>query len=388
MTKAGSDLHFDFATAGRILFGCGVAGRVPTVASSFGRRILVVTGKRQEPAQALFSSNDLECSYFSVPGEPTVEIARSGAMAARDFAADVVVAVGGGSVIDAGKAIAALAANSRDVLDYLEVVGAGLPLTQDPLPCIAVPTTAGTGSEVTRNAVLASTTDNVKASLRHPRMLPRAAVVDPELTLSLPPDWTAFTGLDALTQLIEPAVSSRANSMTAMFCREGIQTALASLPRAFADGSDLNARRGMSWASLLGGLSLANAGLGVIHGLAAPIGGAFPAPHGAVCAAMLPAGCRVNVKALSNRAPNHPALARYSEIAALFSSTGSGRPEDLAEALAGLCQRLAIPGLRHWGIGDAHVPALAKLAMKSSSMKANPIPLTIEEVTECLASSL
>ena len=186
---------------------------------------------------------------------------------------------------------------------------------RDPHPFIAVPTTAGTGSEVTRNAVLGSPEHGVKVSLRDPRMLPRVAIVDPELTAGLPPAITASTGLDALTQLIEPYVCSRANPMTDALCLDGIRMAASSLPRAFADGNDAEARTGMSYASLLGGMALANAGLGVVHGFAAPVGGMFDAPHGAVCAALLAAGMRQNIAALRARSPQSEALLRYARIA-------------------------------------------------------------------------
>ncbi|HYO81794.1 MAG TPA: iron-containing alcohol dehydrogenase, partial [Bryobacteraceae bacterium] len=200
-------IPFEFATAARIVFGRGTLARVDGIAAELGRRAFRVTGRT-------FASAD----SFVVSGEPTIDLVRAGAEQCRRFGGDVVVAIGGGSVLDAGKAIAALAANPGDALDYLEVVGRGQPLSAAPLPVIAVPTTAGTGSEVTRNAVLASPEHGVKASLRHPSMLPRAAVVDPELTLDLPREVTASTGLDALTQLIEPYISVRANALTDMFC--------------------------------------------------------------------------------------------------------------------------------------------------------------------------
>ena len=234
-----------------------------------GRKALVVTGALRERALRLLGALKavgIACVPFAVPGEPTVDLVRDGSAMARAEGCDLVIAMGGGSSLDAGKALAALITNTRDPLDYLEVVGRGQPLEQTPAPMIAIPTTAGTGSEVTRNAVLASHEHRVKASLRSASMLPRLAVVDPELTWDLPPGITASTGLDALTQLIEPYVSTRANRMTDLYCAEGIRRAAAALPRAFDDGSDREARHDMAWASLLGGLSLANAGLGAVHG--------------------------------------------------------------------------------------------------------------------------
>jgi hypothetical protein len=221
----------------------------------------------------------------------------------------MVIAIGGGSAIDTGKALAALLTNPGEPLDYLEVIGRGQPLQHPSAPLIAVPTTAGSGAEVTRNAVLASPEHRVKASLRSPFLLPRLALVDPELTLNLPRAITAATGLDALTQLIEPYVSSRANAMTDLYCVDGLRRAAAALPRVWEDGQDREARTAMSWASLLGGMALANAGLGAVHAFAAPMGGMWPAPHGAICAAVLPHAIEVNVEALRRRAPTTPRCA-------------------------------------------------------------------------------
>src|SRR5215471_8737394 len=271
-------MRFEFATAQRIVFGEGAVRDVPAAARGFGKRAILVRGSSADRAAALRAALEaagMSCAEFVVAGEPTVELIRS---APRD--ADLVVAIGGGSVLDAGKAIAAMTTNPGDPLDYLEVIGRGQPLKAAAAPCIAIPTTAGTGSEVTRNAVLASPQHGVKASLRSAGMLPRLAVVDPELTWSLPRAVSAATGLDALTQLIEPYCSVRANPMTDALCVEGIRCAARALPRVCANGADREARSEMAWASLLGGMALANAGLGAVHGFAAPIGGMFPAPHG------------------------------------------------------------------------------------------------------------
>ena len=217
------------------------------------------------------------------------------------------------------------------------------------LPFIAVPTTAGTGSEVTRNAVLGSPEHGVKASLRSPLMLPALALVDPEMTFGLPPAITASTGLDALTQLIEPYVCNRANPLTDALCRDGLATVARSLVRACTRGRDTEARIGMSYASLLGGLALANAGLGVVHGFAAPIGGMFDAPHGAVCAALLPLGMAANIKALRERAPESGSLIRYGEIAGILTGNAQATPEDGAEWVRLLVRHLAVPPLRSYG---------------------------------------
>ncbi len=375
---------FEFATAGRIVFGEGSVGQVPAAAASMGKRVLLVTGstpERSAPLRQALSGAGLSVVDFTVAVEPTVDLIRRGP---RDC--DVVVACGGGSVLDAGKALAGLATNPGDPMEYLEVVGQGRPLKNAAAPCIAIPTTAGTGSEVTRNAVLASTEHGVKASLRSASMLPRIAVVDPELTYAMPRSVTASTGLDALTQLIEPYVSVKANPMTDQFCVEGIRRAARALLRAWSNGADIEARRDMAWASLLGGMALANAGLGAVHGFAAPVGGLFTAPHGAVCAAILPHAMRVNVDALGERQPGN--LTRYDEVARLLTGNPHAVAADAALWLGELCARLEIPSLRTYGVTAADVPALVEKAAQASSMKGNPLPLTQDELREILTASL
>jgi alcohol dehydrogenase class IV len=372
-------MRFEFATATRILFGEGTAATLPDLARTFGTRPLVVTGASPERAAGLVAA--LSALTFAVPGEPTVELVREGAQRAKDAGCDVVISIGGGSVIDAGKAIAALATNGGEPLEFLETVGKGRAMTAPALPFVAVPTTAGTGSEVTRNAVLGSPQHGVKASLRSPLMLPRVAVVDPELTYGLPPAITAYTGLDALTQLIEPYVSSRANPLVDAICVEGIRRVAGALRRAYHDGSDRDARRDMAMGSLFGGLALANAGLGVVHGFASPLGGQTTAPHGALCAALLPHGMAANVGALRARAPQHPALERYAEIARLLTGRSEATVEDGIDWVRGLCAEINIPALRAWGISQADLPGIVEKAAKASSMQANPLPLTSEELT-------
>ena len=375
---------FEFATAARILFGEGTVRQVPAAAASLGRRALLVTGaspERARPLQNSLAAAGVSTIPFAVPGEPTLDLIRS---APRDC--DFVIAFGGGSALDAAKAIAALLTNPGDPLDYLEVIGAGRPLVHPAAPCIAIPTTAGTGSEVTRNAVLASPMHRVKASLRSPSMLPRLAVVDPELTYALPPAITASTGLDALTQLIEPYVSLRANPMTDQFCVEGMRRAASALPRVCEEGGDREARCDMAWASLLGGMALANAALGAVHGFAAPLGGMFPAPHGAVCAALLPHAMGVNVRAILARAPEK--LARYDEVARLLTGKPQAIAPDGVAWIANLCQKLEIPPLRTYGVGENDLAVLVEKAALASSMKGNPIELTAEELREIISLAL
>lgn len=379
-------MRFEFATATRIIFGEGVAASLPEVARTFGTRPMVVTGASKDRAAAMIRA--LSAQTFAVDGEPTIEMVRAGARRIEEAGCDVVISMGGGSVIDAGKAMAALATNGSDPLEFLEVIGKGRAISCPPLPFIAVPTTAGTGSEVTRNAVLGSPEHGVKASLRSPSMLPKVAMVDPELTYGLPPEITAFTGLDALTQLIEPYVSARANPLTDAVCVEGIRRAGGALRRAYQDGMDAEARREMALASLFGGLALANAGLGVVHGFAAPLGGRWKAPHGALCAALLPNGMEANVCALRARAPGHPSLERYAVIARLLTGRSEASVEDGVEWVRELCADLRIPALRRWGITREELPEVVEKAAKASSMQANPLPLTKQEMLEAMEAAL
>ncbi|MCZ2074987.1 MAG: iron-containing alcohol dehydrogenase [Bryobacteraceae bacterium] len=384
-------MSFEFATASRIVFGRGAVREIVPSARRMGARALVVTGRHPERAGWLMTSltaAGLDPAVFPVDGEPTIDSVRNGVELARKRACDVIISLGGGSAIDAGKGIAALLANNGDPLDYLEVVGKGRALEKPSAPFIAAPATAGTGSEVTRNAVLASPADKVKASLRSPFMLPELAVVDPELTLDLPPDITAFTGLDALTQVIEPYVSARRNAMTDLFCLEGMRRVSRSLVQAYDDGASIEAREDMAFASLMGGLSLANAGLGVVHGFAAPIGGMFNAPHGAVCAALLPHGIKANIRALTARAGDHEVLDRYQMVARILTGDEGASAEDGAAWVHELCRRLGIPGLAAYGVDAAAVPVLVEKASGASSMKANPLVLTREELTDTLERAL
>jgi alcohol dehydrogenase class IV len=384
-------MPFEFATASRIVFGAGSVREVASAARQWGSRALVVAGRNVERAEGLIRQLEpagLSGSTFQVQGEPTVAAIRDGVRVAHEDGSEIVIAIGGGSAIDAGKAIAALITNGPEPLDYLEIIGRGTPLANPSAPFIAIPTTAGTGSEVTRNAVLASPEHSVKASLRSPHMLPRLAVVDPGLTLNLPAALTASTGLDALTQLLEAWVSLRANPLTDGFCREGLPLAARSLRTAYWNGGDIEARTDMSLAALLSGLALANAGLGAVHGFAAPVGGMFDAPHGAVCAALLPHATAVNIAALNSRAPEGEHSRRYGEAARILTGDAHATADDLIPWLTGLCRDLEIPSLRAYGIGEKNAAGLVEKAARSSSMKGNPITLTTEELHEIVARAL
>ena len=390
--KGRPDVRFEFATAQRVIVGAGSLGEAGAIAESLGRRALVVTGRtpgRAERLLGILRERGVASVTFAVAGEPEIETVQTGTALAKAEQCDHVIGFGGGGALDAGKAIAAMLTNPGEVQEYLEVIGFGKTLVNPPAPFVAIPTTAGTGSEATRNAVLLSPEHRVKISLRSPLMLPKIALVDPELTYELPPAITAATGMDALAQLIEPYVCSRANPMTDALCTEGIQRAAHSLRKAFEGGQKDAARLDMAVASLFGGMALANAGLGAVHGLAGPIGGMFPAAaHGAVCAALLPHVVTANLAALRARDWSSDALIRYERVAALLT----GRPTAAAEAgvewLRSLVLDLGIPPLASYGITQADLPDLVSKAAGASSMRANPIALATAELSAILESAL
>jgi alcohol dehydrogenase class IV len=376
---------FEFATAGRVVFGAGRAAELPALAAGLGSRALLCTGSDPTRYAAVTAPLTLPAETVRVTGEPTVESVRAAAAAARDHGADVVVAVGGGSVLDAAKAVAMLLANGGDPVDYLEVVGRGRPVRRRAVPCLAVPTTAGTGAEVTANAVLASPGHRVKASLRSPLMLPSVALVDPALTLDCPPPVTASAGLDALTQCLEPYVCVRANPLTDCLARSGLRHAAAGLRRAYSDGSDLDARTAMSTCSLFGGMALANAKLGAIHGVAGVLGGMISIPHGVACAALLAPVVEVNVARLRAREPDNPALARYGELARLLTGRPEASVEDGLAWIRDTVARLDVPPLGAFGLRREDWDQVVAGAARSSSMQGNPIRLTEDDLHEILA---
>ncbi len=378
--------QFEFSTAARIVFGAGSIRGLGLAAAGLGRRALLITGKSARHAakvEEILSSSEVVCHRFQVASEPTVEDVRQAAASAKLNQCNLVIGLGGGSVMDAAKATAGMLTNEGDLLDYLEVIGGAQPLKHPGAPCLTIPTTAGTGTEVTRNAVLASPQHRFKVSLRSSLILPRLALVDPELTYDLPPSITATSGLDALTQLIEAYVSHRANPLTDGFCLEGLKRAAVSLRTAYQAPSPA-ARADMAMAALLSGLALANAGLGVIHGFAAPLGGTYSAAHGALCAAVLPWGMRINVRALRERDAENIALVRYTEVARLLTGESSAAAEDGVSWVSDLCNALAVAPLRHLGVRKEDFPALVDKASSASSMKANPILLHREELLEIL----
>jgi alcohol dehydrogenase class IV len=381
---------FEFATAGRIMVGPGRAAELPGVLAGLGSRVLVCTGADPERHARLLAGLGLPAAVFPVPGEPTVELARAAVAAAREHGADAVAAIGGGSVIDTGKAVAMLLGNGGDPLDYLEVVGSGRPITRPAAPCVAMPTTAGTGAEVTANAVLAVPQHRLKASLRSTLMIPRVALVDPLLTLSCPPAVTAASGLDALTQCLEPFVSVRATPLTDGLAREGLRRAGAGLRTAYADGADLGARADMALCSLLGGMALANAKLGAVHGLAGVIGGTADVPHGMACAAVLVPVIEANVRALRSGPgqADHDPLGRYAEAARLLTGHPAASVEDGLAWIRVTLTLLNVPGLAAFGLGPQDADDIAAKALTSSSMQGNPVPLSHEDLKAIVLQAL
>jgi len=377
--------RFEFATAGRIMAGAGRAAELPGVLAGLGSRVLACTGADPARHADLLAGLGLPTVAFPVAGEPTVELARAGVAVAREHGADVVAAVGGGSVIDLGKAVAMLLANGGDPLDYLEVVGSGQKITQPAVPCVAVPTTAGTGAEVTANAVLAVPEHGLKASLRSPLMIPRVALVDPLLTVSCPPAVTAASGLDALTQCLEPFVSVRATPLTDGLAREGLRRAATGLRAAHADGSHLAARTDMATCALLGGMALANAKLGAVHGLAGVIGGTADVPHGMACAALLAPVIDANVRALRS---GSPVLDRYAEVARLLTGKPGASIQDGLDWIRETLILLAVPGLAGFGLGPEDADDIAAKALTSSSMQGNPVALSQGDLTAILLEAL
>ncbi len=355
--------------------------------------VLVVTGRDPSRHADVLDTLRARVSVVlvTIAREPTTEDAEAALEKARAASALAVVAIGGGSALDLGKAVAALIPNEGSPLDYLEVVGRGRPLARDPLPFVAVPTTAGTGAEATKNAVLSALGPEgrrVKVSLRSDRMLPALALVDPELTLSVPPATTAATGLDALTQVIEPYVSNAATPFTDALCREAIPRGARALVRAWTDGRDLDARTELSLVSLHGGLALANAKLGAVHGLAGPLGGLLDAPHGALCARLLPLVMEANLTALRARAAGAPALARHADVARWVTGDAEAGADDAVAWARALVRDLAIPSLSAMGMTHADIPQLAAQASRSSSTKGNPVVLTERELCAILEEAL
>lgn len=384
----------------RIVFGDGVRRQLPELALEFGRRVLLVTGSaslRNSPAwpELLQGMQKKGLSYLhvSVSGEPSPQLADELAQQFRSAHIDVVVGIGGGSVLDAAKAIAGLLRVPNSVMDYLEGVGPELPYQGPAVPFIAVPTTAGTGSEATRNSVLSVQGEGgFKKSFRHESLVAKVAVVDPELLATCPRDLIAADGMDALTQLLESYVSLKANPFTDALALSGIRAARDSLLPWYSGEGDVSAyRSGMAYASLLSGITLAQVGLGSVHGLAAPLGAFFPIPHGVVCGTLVAECSAANIRCLQARAPHSPAFGKYAELGRLLAGD-AGLDDDsarsaLLDRLAEWTARLELPRIGRYGMRHDDIPRVIANC-RGSSMKTNPIVLTDDEVAGILESRL
>ena len=374
---------FDLALPRKVVFGPGRAAELAGLVASLGSRVLLCTGS--DPSRHRHLLGDVEpVAVVRVTREPLVDDARSALDEARAAGADSVVAIGGGSVLDLAKAVAVLLGNGTDPLDHLEVVGRGLPIERPAVPYVAVPTTAGTGAEATANAVLGAPEHGRKASIRSPHMLAAVALVDPLLTLPCPPAVTASSGLDALTQCLEPFVSPKANPATDAVAADGLRRGARSLRRAYEHGDDRAAREDMALCSLFGGIALANAKLGAVHGVAGVVGGMVDAPHGAVCAALLAPVVEANVRALRERDPGSPALDRYAAAARLLTGRDAATVEDAVAWLRETVEALQVPPLRDVGLRPARYAEVAEKSARSSSMQGNPVALTADELVAVL----
>ena len=383
-------INFQFATSTQIIFENGSFKKVPGLIKNLGSKVLIVSGKNQKLANQLsgwLSELDFVFEIFSINSEPTTLDIENGTALAKKSGCNVVAGVGGGSVIDSAKAIAALATNTGELTDYLEVIGKGMKLEKAPLPYIAIPTTAGTGAEVTKNSVIKSIQHNVKVSLRSDLMFPTIAVIDPELTLTMPPEITASTGVDALTHLLETYVSCHSNPFIDMLCREGMTRIANFLERAFVNGNDLESRENMAMASMLGGMALANVKLGAVHGFAGPLGGMFPIPHGAVCACLLPAVMEINISVLMEKKLDSQLL-KFNEVAKILTQNNLATAQDGANWVQEMVKKLKIPSLSDFELTSDSFPELIEKARNSSSMQGNPMELDSAQLFEILNKSL
>ncbi len=383
--------RFEITTPPRVVIGEGAVERLGELVSSLGRRVLLVTGSHPERVQDHINAllrQGFSVETLSIAHEPTLEDIEQGLFFARETARDLVVSMGGGSVLDAGKAIAGLVAHAGEVLDTLEVVGSGQTLHRAGIPFVAVPTTAGTGAEVTQNAVIEVTARRLKVSLRSPWLLARLVIVDPRLSLGLPLAVTRASGFDALTQLVEAFVSRRGNAYTDGLARDGLVRAARHLPRVCTEPNNLVSRGEMAYASLLSGLCLANAKLGAVHGLAGPLGGMFRAPHGALCAALLAPIMRANLEALRAEPEPGRGLDRLTEFASLVLDDRTASAEDGVVWLEALTRQLEVESLSALGVGSDSFGAIVERSLGSSSMQGNPVVLEPARLAGALREAL
>ena len=391
--------HFSLSRLPRIEFGSGAIAALPAIARGFGTRALLVTGAAslmQSPTWRSLTDGltglRMNWLHLAIPGEPSPQMVDDAVRALGDAGIDVVVGIGGGSALDAAKAIAGLLKPGNSVMDHLEGVGPELPYAGPATPFIAVPTTAGTGSEATKNAVLSvQGPGGFKKSFRDERLMAEYAIVDPNLLATCPPGVIAANGMDAFTQLLESFVSSRAAPLTDSLAWGGMKAARDGLLPFYRDARDEKARERMAYAALVSGITLAQVGLGSVHGVAAPLGAFFPIPHGVACGTLVATATRVNIEALRARDPSHPALEKYAQVGRLLSRQGQLDQEAahaaLVDMLDGWTRELRLPGLAHYGVTPADVPRLVSNS-RGSSMKTNPVVLEDAEIAAMLAARI
>jgi alcohol dehydrogenase class IV len=376
---------FQFMTTSRIIFGEGSLQSSLSVINQFGYSVLLVTGKDLTRSQLIINylkGQSMRYQHISVSGEPNITMVEESAVLARRFKPDMVVAIGGGSVLDMGKALAAMVTNAGDLYDYVEVVGRNVPIKAEPLPMIAIPTTASTGSEVTKNAVLKSAQDKVKVSLRSPEMLPNVAIVDPTLTYGTDPQTSGRGAMDAFTHLMEAYVCGEPNPLTDMICEEGLRRLTHSIISGCRQDNP-RARSDLSFAAMLGGMAITNAKLGAAHGLAAALGGKISAPHSVIAARLAPFVMQENMRAAKQEGRSD-LLARYRKIAKLVTEDDDADMDDAIRWVNSMLDKLEIPSLSHYGVCDISFATVAEDAMKTVAIKGNPLPLTRDRLIELL----
>lgn len=385
-------MQFDVSRLPRLLFGAGEIQQLPGIIQHFGNRVLLVTGGSSWSRAAWWPSiidaltgNQIVYDQIMVTGEPSPELVDEAVKNHANNNIDVVVGIGGGSAMDAAKAIAGLLRVGHSVMDYLEGVGPELKYRGPAVPFIAIPTTAGTGSEATKNAVLSRQgTSGFKKSFRHERLMAAVAIIDPDLLASCPKTVIAANGMDALTQLIESYVSTKQNAFCNTLGEQAIRCARDGLVKLYESaGQDLQARSDMAFASMTSGINLAQTGLGSVHGLASPLGAFFPIPHGVACGCLLAKATEVNIKVMQHREPENPALASYKKVAQMLC--GVHFP-DQSTAFTALLKRLwlwtdklSLPRLSQYGVSEQDIDRIVE-NVSPSSMKTNPIVLTAEEI--------
>ena len=383
----------------QIAFGSGVLANLPAIARKFGTRALLVTGAGSLKDSVHWSrittgleTEGISWRHLSIPGEPSPRMVDDAVANLRSERLDFVIGIGGGSALDAAKAIAGLLIPGNSVMDHLEGVGPELPYIGPATPFIAIPTTAGTGSEATKNAVLSlQGVDGFKKSFRDDKLVAEYALIDPDLLTSCPPAVVAANGMDALTQLLESYVSSRAAPFTDSLAWGGMKAVRDGLLALHADTGDATAREKMAYAALISGITLAQVGLGSVHGLAAPLGAFFPIPHGVACGTLVATATRINVEALCARDPHHPALEKYALVGRLLSKQGHLNREAahtaLIDTLETWTHALELPRLAHYGVTHADIPRIVANS-RGSSMKTNPVLLDDDEIAAILSARI